>query len=117
MYVNILVFILADMLMKALNSLKFSQVAKSVKIKLTNKNYPCLTLEVELVSTFLFLFSLFLPIYLFCGFSNDFSYFFLYYFSPQMLCIPEYVFMMFPLIPSPEEIGLITDLLTFLGLM
>lgn len=40
-----------DMLMKALNSLKFSQVAKSVKIKLTNKMYPCLTFEVELPST------------------------------------------------------------------
>lgn len=41
---------LTDMLMKALNSLKFSQVAKSVKIKLTNKSYPCLTFEVELVN-------------------------------------------------------------------
>lgn len=40
-----------DMLMKALNSLKFSQVAKSVKIKLTNKTYPCLTFEVELPSS------------------------------------------------------------------
>ncbi|KAK3926819.1 Checkpoint protein HUS1 [Frankliniella fusca] len=40
-----------DMLIKALNSLKFSQVAKSVKIKLTNKIHPCLTFEVELPST------------------------------------------------------------------
>ncbi|KAJ1528820.1 hypothetical protein ONE63_007197 [Megalurothrips usitatus] len=39
-----------DMLLKALSSVKFSQVAKSVKIKLTNKSYPCLTFEIELPS-------------------------------------------------------------------
>ncbi|XP_046409163.1 checkpoint protein HUS1 [Ischnura elegans] len=40
-----------DMLAKPLSSLKFSHTAKSVKVKLTNKQSPCLTFEIELPSS------------------------------------------------------------------
>ncbi|KAG8229953.1 hypothetical protein J437_LFUL008526 [Ladona fulva] len=40
-----------DMLAKPLNSLKPSPATKSVKIKLTNKQSPCLTIEIELPSS------------------------------------------------------------------
>ncbi|XP_063230793.1 checkpoint protein HUS1 isoform X2 [Bacillus rossius redtenbacheri] len=40
-----------DMMAKSLNFLKSSQVAESLTIKLTNKQSPCLTFEVNLTST------------------------------------------------------------------
>ncbi|KAJ8888282.1 hypothetical protein PR048_007769 [Dryococelus australis] len=40
-----------DMMAKSLNFLKSSQIAESLTIKLTNKQSPCLTFEVNLTST------------------------------------------------------------------
>lgn len=46
-----ILLLLLGMLARSLSALK--QNARSLKIKLTNKQMPCLTLEIELVSRFL----------------------------------------------------------------